>query len=102
MSMPKDFHATPIKAGAGPAVAPPEARKREIYHNPSIFKAIDDHAIKEAKLNYDNFNEFLWNLTFKENYSDFEKARIIFRWLTSKNLNTIHFQDEKLMPLENF
>lgn len=96
MSVPKDFNVTSLKASAAPPASPPEVTKRGIYHNPSIFRAIDEHAIKESQINYDNFKEFLYNLLFKEDYSDFERARIIFRWLTSKNLNKIHFEDAQL------
>lgn len=36
----------------------------------------------------------MWNLVFKNNYGELEKARVIFRWLTSKDLKSICLASE--------
>lgn len=33
----------------------------------------------------------MWNLVFRHKMSDIERARVIFRWITSKNMQRITF-----------
>jgi hypothetical protein len=70
--------------------------KRDFYTSPLIFKTLDQHALAEAQANYDSFRELVWNLLFKVETNDVQKVRIIFRWLTCKNLNTINFKGDQL------
>lgn len=48
--------------------------------------------IKVAKENQHSFTDLVRMLISACN-SDVEKARAIFRWITVKNLNTMHFDD---------
>lgn len=94
MSTPSSFYLEPANPAMRPAPSPPRFLKRQIYNDASVFKHIDDHAINEARTNYRNFRDLLWNLIFKKHWNDLEKARAIFRWMTTKNLYTIMFDSE--------
>ncbi|OAF64457.1 hypothetical protein A3Q56_07836 [Intoshia linei] len=57
-------------------------------------ESIDRHVFKQAMLNYFTYNEMMKNLlAFKNagNYNDFASARLIFRWLTVKKMDTLKF-----------
>ena len=51
-------------------------------------------SFQEARTNYRNFKDLIWNLIFKKNFNDLEKVRAIFRWMTTKNMYTIMFDSE--------
>jgi hypothetical protein len=94
MSTPSTFYLEPANPALRPAPCPPRFLKRQIYNEPSVFKHIDDHSINEARTNYRNFRDLMWNLIFKKHWNELEKARAIFRWMTTKNLYTIMFDSE--------
>lgn len=73
-----------------PQPKPPILRKRDLYDDPSIFEYIDDHAINVAESEQTSFTELIDQLTFGL-FTDLEKARAIFRWITVKDLNSIEF-----------
>lgn len=94
MSTPQSFQCESVNPQTQPAPAPPRYVKRQIYTDPRVFDHIDSHAINEARTNYRNFRDLIWNLVFKKNYNSLEKARAIFRWMTTKNMFTIMFDSE--------
>lgn len=93
-SAPDDFQLDPVKEGLHLPPVPPSQLKPEIYRDLSIFKDVDEHAINESRLNYPTFRDLVWNLVLKNKYSDLEKARAIFRWMTCSDLNNISFAGE--------
>jgi len=50
MTIPEDFTFHPVKPGSGPAVSAPQILKRDIYHNPIVFKDVDQHAINVSSI----------------------------------------------------
>lgn len=94
MTTPLSYNLMPVGQGERPPAYPPRYLKRDIYKDPSVFALIDNHAINEARTNYRTFRDLMWNLVAKANYNDLEKARAIFRWLTTKNLYTIFFDSQ--------
>ncbi|ESO06527.1 hypothetical protein HELRODRAFT_188380 [Helobdella robusta] len=94
MSVPPNFFLQPANPSLRPPPVPPRYIKRQIYNDPGVFRIIDDHSVNEARTNYRNFKELMWNLVFKKHWNELEKARAIFRWMTTKNLFTIMFDSE--------
>ncbi|XP_046335302.2 uncharacterized protein LOC124117442 [Haliotis rufescens] len=69
-------------------------RKFDLYRDVQQFFQIDNHAIQVAQQDHDNFLDLIWHLVYSQNYhSDLDKARVIFRWMTSKNMYTISFRE---------
>nr|KAG5714243.1 hypothetical protein BaRGS_018460 [Batillaria attramentaria] len=92
---PSDFR--PEDAKARQVNAPPvhsRYRKFDLYRSVQQFFHIDNHAIQVAQTDHDNFTDLIWHLVYSLNLqSDLDKARVIFRWMTSKNMYTITFRD---------
>ncbi|KAI1280830.1 Kyphoscoliosis peptidase [Halotydeus destructor] len=76
-----------------PAPCPPTISKADIYSDPNVFADIDQVAINVAREDHQTFTDLVRLLTGPCS-SDVEKARVIFRWITVKNLNTMHFDDD--------
>ncbi|XP_041369562.1 hillarin-like [Gigantopelta aegis] len=70
-------------------------RKFDIYRDVQQFNYIDTHAIQVAQQDHDNFSDLIWHLVYSQKniQSELDKARVIFRWMTSKNMYTIQFRD---------
>lgn len=82
-----------------PAPKPPLTSKWEIYNSDEpdeLFRLIDERAINVAKEDQRTFTDLVHHLT-RDCLTDVEKARAIFRWITVKNLNTMHF-DSSVKP----
>ncbi|RWS15226.1 kyphoscoliosis peptidase-like protein [Dinothrombium tinctorium] len=75
-----------------PPPSPPHISKMDIYNDPLVFHEIDEIAITVAREDQQTFTDLVRLLISKCN-SDIEKARVIFRWITVKNLNTMQFDD---------
>lgn len=68
-------------------------RKFDIYRDVTQFSFIDNHAIQVSQTEHKTFRDLIWHLVYSPNLvSDLEKARVIFRWMTSKNMYNIDFQ----------
>lgn len=68
-------------------------RKFDIYRDVSQFRYIDDHAIQVSRVEHKTFRDLIWHLVYSQNFnSDLDKARAIFRWMTSKNMYNVDFQ----------
>lgn len=76
-----------------PMPAPPAVSKFQIYTDPIEFEEVDRIAISVAQENQKTFTDLVRQLVGRCT-SDIEKARTIFRWITVKNLNTMHFDDD--------
>lgn len=76
-----------------PPPAPPAVSKFQIYTDPIEFEEVDRIAISVAQEDQKTFTDLVRQLTGRCT-SDIEKARTIFRWITVKNLNTMHFDDD--------
>lgn len=69
-------------------------RKFDLYRNVQQFYYIDNHAIQVAQTEHDNFTDLIYHLVYSQNLqADLDKCRVIFRWMTSKNMYTIDFKD---------
>lgn len=77
-------------------------RKFYLYRDPNDFQAIDAHAIEVAQREHNTFNDLLMDLVIKPGFqTELEKARVIFRWMTAKNMYNIKFSNcEKGSPEE--
>lgn len=78
---------------SAPQPAPPAVSKFQIYTDPIEFEEVDRIAISVAQENQKTFTDLVRQLVGRCT-SDIEKARTIFRWITVKNLNTMHFDDD--------
>ncbi|XP_070490202.1 hillarin [Chironomus tepperi] len=76
-----------------PKPAPPLLSKFQIYADPVEFHDVDQIAISVAQNDQKTFTDLVRQL-IAHCTSDVEKARTIFRWITVKNLNTMHFDDD--------
>lgn len=94
MATPSSFISRPVDMDRMPVPTPPRYVKKQIYSDTRVFEPIDTHAINEARTNYRNFRDLIYNLIYKKNFNDLEKARAIFRWMTTKNMFTIMFDSE--------
>ncbi|VUZ48628.1 unnamed protein product [Hymenolepis diminuta] len=74
-----------------PLPKPPEYLKHQVYDKAEVFEKIDNHAIEISKREFPTFTHLMWNLVFRHKMSDIERARVIFRWITSKNMQRITF-----------
>ncbi|KAK2724749.1 hillarin-like isoform X2 [Artemia franciscana] len=80
----------PVQA---PPPSPPGIAKTDIYVDPSVFEEVDQIAITVAQEDQKTFTDLVRQLVGRC-ASDVEKARSIFRWITVKNLNTMHFDED--------
>ncbi|KAK3757666.1 hypothetical protein RRG08_000177 [Elysia crispata] len=81
----RQIHAPPVHA---------RYRKFDLYRNVQQFYYIDNHAIQVAQTEHDNFTDLIYHLVYSQNLqADLDKCRVIFRWMTSKNMYTINFRD---------
>ncbi|KAJ6642775.1 Hillarin [Pseudolycoriella hygida] len=76
-----------------PPPTPPAVSKFQIYTDPIEFEEVDRIAISVAQEDQKTFTDLVRQLVGRCT-SDIEKARTIFRWITVKNLNTMHFDDD--------
>jgi len=82
-----------------PAPKPPLVSKMELYNSDEpdeVFRDIDQLAINVAREDQQTFTDLVHHLT-RYCLTDIEKVRAIFRWITVKNLNTMHF-DSSVKP----
>lgn len=71
---------------------PPMLRKRDLYHDPSVFQELDEDVFKVAESEQCSFTELVRQLT-EHCLSDLQKVRAIFRWITVKDLNVMEFDE---------
>lgn len=95
MEAPETFH--PVNILKTTRGFPPPIRlgytKSEVYGDLTHLNSVDEHAIKVASCNHASFKDLLWHLVYSRNFfSDLDKARVIFKWMTTKNLHTIKFE----------
>lgn len=76
-----------------PIPAPPAISKFQIYTDPIEFEDVDRIAITVAQEDQKTFTDLVRQLVGRCT-TDIEKARTIFRWITVKNLNAMHFDDD--------
>ncbi|XP_055379463.1 hillarin isoform X2 [Condylostylus longicornis] len=76
-----------------PKPTPPTVSKFQIYTDPIEFEDVDRIAISVAQEDQKTFTDLVRQLVGRST-SDIEKARTIFRWITVKNLNAMHFDDD--------
>jgi hypothetical protein len=93
MFAPASFTLDPVPPSQASAPTPPPHTKPQLYRDIKVFKAVDDCAVKIAKKNYSTFRDLIWNLCYKKKFNELEKARVIFRWMTCRDLQTIAFEE---------
>ncbi|XP_052773286.1 uncharacterized protein LOC128212078 [Mya arenaria] len=94
MEAPETFH--PVNILKTTRGFPPPIRlgytKSELYGDLTHLNTVDEHAIKVASHDHACFKDLLWHLVYSKNFfSDLDKARVIFKWMTTKNLYSIKF-----------
>lgn len=94
MEAPETFH--PVNILKTTRGFPPPIRvgytKTEFYGDLSHLNSVDEHAIQVASCDHATFKDLLWHLVYSRNFfSDLDKARVIFKWMTTKNLYSIKF-----------
>jgi hypothetical protein len=75
-----------------PEAHAPRGRKRDLYHDPSVFTELDEDVFAVAESEQSTFTDLVKQLTMNC-LSDLQKARAIFRWITVKDLNTMEFDE---------
>lgn len=70
----------------------PRGRKRDLYHDPDVFKELDEDVFQVAESEQSTFTDLVKQLT-ANCISDLQKARAIFRWITVKDLNVMEFDE---------
>ncbi|KAL8579137.1 hypothetical protein ACOMHN_036076 [Nucella lapillus] len=74
--------------------APSRFRKEDLCRSVLEFQTVDDHAIQVSQMEHDNFTDLIWHLVYSTNFrTELEKVRVIFRWMTSKNMHAMTFKD---------
>ncbi|BHF57666.1 hypothetical protein SprV_0100060900 [Sparganum proliferum] len=76
-----------------PPPSPPKYLKHQVYDAPDVFARVDEHAIHVSYNEYPTFRDLMWNLVFRYKLSELERARVIFRWMTTKNMQKMTFQE---------
>lgn len=62
------------------------------YGDLAHLNTIDEHAIEVSKTNHNSFRDLLWHLVFSKNiFSDLDKARVLFKWMTTQDLGVLKF-----------
>ncbi|VEL29285.1 unnamed protein product [Protopolystoma xenopodis] len=82
----------PLSPESHPPSNIPVFLKHQVYDNPDVFSKVDQHAIRVAESEYPSFRDLLWDLVFRYKLSELERARVIFRWMTSKDMFKIQFK----------
>ncbi|XP_033757635.1 uncharacterized protein LOC117340002 [Pecten maximus] len=106
-SAPQEFKLIPVKMeteeGPPPAPAAPAQQKPSLENiDRQVLHTVDDHAIQVSKSEHPTFRDLVWDLIYSKNITnEIEKVRVIFRWLATKNLKEIDFNNvEKGSPEE--
>uniref|UniRef100_A0A1I8GT12 TGc domain-containing protein n=1 Tax=Macrostomum lignano TaxID=282301 RepID=A0A1I8GT12_9PLAT len=82
-----------------PDPKPPHFLKHQVYDDPKVFAKIDEHAIEVSRREHPTFRDLMWDLVYRVRLTELERARVIFRWMTSKDMKNIQFaQAEKGSP----
>ncbi|KAF8560968.1 Kyphoscoliosis peptidase [Paragonimus westermani] len=83
---------TPLSPGSHP---PPELQKyfkHQVYDRPDVFSKVDEHAIQVAGCDHPAFRDLMWDLVYRYKLDELERARVIFRWMSSKDMQNIRFE----------
>ncbi|XP_078601540.1 uncharacterized protein LOC144876291 [Branchiostoma floridae x Branchiostoma japonicum] len=81
------------------AIVDTNREKKHVIHMPSpetentVFKDIDDHAVKTPKSMIEDFSSLIEHLT-EPCTTELEKARVIFRWVTFQDIVNMQFTSE--------
>ncbi|KAL5021542.1 hypothetical protein ScPMuIL_000697 [Solemya velum] len=75
-----------------PPPYPPSCRKKDLYTDTKVFKELDEHVIKVAENDQLTYTDLVQQLT-ENMFTDLEKVRAIYRWITVKDLNVMEFDE---------
>jgi hypothetical protein len=84
---------SPLENEAFPPPLPPKYLKHQVYTDPHVFIQVDTHAIKVSQCQHPTFRDLMWDLVYRYELSELERARVIFRWMTSKDMSKMGFVD---------
>ncbi|XP_052771924.1 uncharacterized protein LOC128211311 [Mya arenaria] len=95
MQAPPNFQPQNVNHGTKlPPAKRSRYRKFDIYRDVTQFTFVDNHAIQVSQTDHASFKDLIWHLVYYPKLnSDLEKARAIFRWMTSKNMYNIDFKN---------
>lgn len=95
MQAPPNFQPQNVNQGRKlPPAVRSRYRKFDIYRDVTQFTFVDNHAIVVSQTDHATFRDLIWHLVYSPKFSsDLEKARAIFRWMTSKNMYNVDFKN---------
>ncbi|PAA47289.1 hypothetical protein BOX15_Mlig025622g3, partial [Macrostomum lignano] len=88
---PDNFTLGPQCVEKNPQPRPPHFLKHQVYDDPKVFARIDEHAIEVSRRDHPGFRDLMWDLVYQLRLSELERARVIFRWMTSKDMRRLQF-----------
>ncbi|XP_067949883.1 uncharacterized protein [Watersipora subatra] len=91
MRAPDDFRPQPVDTSSIPYASAPEWLRSQRYPSGETFAAADQHAIQVAQQQHDSFKDLLFHLVYTQQWSAIEAARVLFRWMTQKHMDSIQF-----------
>ncbi|CAH8583625.1 unnamed protein product [Heterobilharzia americana] len=93
MRAPEGFRLpSPIDFDNHPLPELPKYLKHQVYDKPEVFAKVDEHAIHVAEYQHPTFRDLMWDLLYRYKLDELERARVIFRWMTAKDMQNIHFE----------
>ncbi|KAH8870597.1 Hillarin [Schistosoma japonicum] len=93
MKAPEGFRLpNPIDFETHPPPGLPKYLKHQVYDKPEVFAKVDNHAIQVAEYQHPTFRDLMWDLLYRYKLDELERARVIFRWMTAKDMQNIYFE----------
>ncbi|TGZ56085.1 hypothetical protein CRM22_010215 [Opisthorchis felineus] len=93
MYAPPGFHLpSPLSEDSHPPPGLPQYLKHQVYDQPDVFSKVDEHAIQVAGCEHPAFRDLIWDLVYRYRLDELERARVIFRWMSSKDMQNIRFE----------
>lgn len=94
MKAPEGFRLpSPIDFETHPPPELPKYLKHQVYDKPEVFAKVDSHAIQVAEYQHPTFRDLMWDLVYRYKLDELERARVIFRWMTAKDMQNIRFEN---------
>lgn len=92
----------PLSSENHPPPELPKYLKHQVYDKPEVFSKVDEHAIQVkatsaplflqvSSCEHPAFRDLMWDLVYRYKLDELEKARVIFRWMSSKDMQNIRF-----------
>lgn len=100
MKAPASYSLQPLTAADVPPVTPSTWLRSQKY-TAEAFAAADHHALQVSRANHASFKDLLYELVHSVHWSPMETLRVLFRWMTAKDMFGIQFSNECVGPQED-